>query len=268
MNAGPSLTAIVLAGARSDKSDPIAAAAGQPLKALVPAAGRPMLGRVLGSLRAAATLQQLVVLLPVPIMERPPAGLPPILQRHEAKGFPTAASPALSIIAAAERLKRYPLLVTTADHPLLTPQILRHFIEAADQTGADLVVALAEAETVRRAYPGALRTFYKLGGTGYCGCNLFMLRSAAGLKVPAFWAKLEPHRKKPWRLVAAIGLGPLLHYLFGRLDLSAAMAELSRLTGTKVAAVVLPQAEAAIDVDKPEDLKLAETILQARAGRN
>ena len=42
------------------------------------------------------------------------------------------------------------------------------------------------------------------------------------------------------------------------------MARASNVIGARLAAVVLPQPEAAIDVDKPADLDLVETILARR----
>ena len=62
----------------------------------------------------------------------------------------------------------------------------------------------------------------------------------------------------------AFGWRPLLAYLLGRLTLDDAMARASNVIGARVAAVVLPYAEAAIDVDKPADLELVETILARR----
>ena len=47
-------------------------------------------------------------------------------------------------------------------------------------------------------------------------------------------------------------------------DLNAAFAELSRMAGVRAVPVVLPQPEAAIDVDKPSDLAQAERILASR----
>ena len=44
------------------------------------------------------------------------------------------------------------------------------------------------------------------------------------------------------------------------------MARASAVIGARVAAVRLPFAEAAIDVDKPADLELVEAILGRRAG--
>jgi hypothetical protein len=64
--------------------------------------------------------------------------------------------------------------------------------------------------------------------------------------------------------VRAFGWRPLVAYLLGRLTLEEALARASKVIGARLAAVVLPQPEAAIDVDKPADLALAESILARR----
>ena len=79
-----------------------------------------------------------------------------------------------------------------------------------------------------------------------------------------FWRRVESQRKRPWRFARAFGPRALLAYLFGRLTLDDAMREASRILGVRAAAVDLPFAEAAIDVDKPADLTLAEDILRRR----
>ena len=53
-------------------------------------------------------------------------------------------------------------------------------------------------------------------------------------------------------------------YTVGALTLDQALARLSAAMGAKGAAAILPFAEAAIDVDKPEDLALVETIVAKR----
>jgi hypothetical protein len=75
---------------------------------------------------------------------------------------------------------------------------------------------------------------------------------------------MERYRKRPWRLVAAIGPVPLLRFLAGGLSIDAAAGRLSRITGARVRIVEMPFAEAAIDIDKPADLALAERILAQR----
>ncbi len=255
-------TALVLAGSRG-ASDPVATHAGVSHKALAPVGGIPMLQRVLDALAASASIARIVV----QTNDKAIVASLPKLQRAVRDGaieiLPTAASPAQSVSLAIGRLAGdLPILVTTADHALLTPQMVEDF--CARVPDADIAVALAKGSTVLAKYPGALRTFYKLGGERYSGCNLFALITPQSRRAIEFWVALERHRKKPWRLIAAIGLRPLFLYLTGRLDLDRAMAQLSRIVGVKGVAVVMPQPEAPIDVDKPEDLLLAEKILIER----
>jgi CTP:molybdopterin cytidylyltransferase MocA len=224
-----------------------------------------MLARVLDALAASGRVERTAVVVDPQTLRLPPPELVRLLERPGVLSLPAAESPSGSLLAAIERLGTdgFPYLVTTADHPLLTAGMIRGFL---DGLGArvDAGLAVAAATTVERAYPDAVRTFYRFGRERYSGCNLFLLRTPAALKLPAFWGKLERYRKRPWRLVAAVGIGPLLRFLLNRLDLDAAMAELGRIAGASVRAVVLPDPEAAIDVDKPADLALADRILRAR----
>jgi hypothetical protein len=130
---------------------------------------------------------------------------------------------------------------------------------------ADAAVAVVRATLLQQSYPDAIRTYYCFAGEGYSGCNLFLLQSPDALRVVELWTRLERHRKQPWRLIAEVGPLALLRFLLGRLDLDGAMRHLSARVGAKVRAVEMPFAEAAIDVDKPADLELAEKILARRA---
>jgi 2-phospho-L-lactate guanylyltransferase (CobY/MobA/RfbA family) len=157
-----------------------------------------------------------------------------------------------------------PLLVTTADHALLRPAMVEHFLAGADASDADVAVGLASAGTIAAAYPETRRTYLRFRDGAWSGANLFALRSDRAERAVAFWQRLERERKRPWRLARAFGPGLLLAYLLRLRTLSQAMALISRRLGLRVAAVSLPFAEAAIDVDKPADLDLVETILARR----
>ena len=266
MFAAPSrFAALILAGSRGP-ADPVAAAAGVPHKALAPVAGEAMVLRVVRALQGSSRVRRIL------IQSNEPQSFAaiPELQAEILAGrievLPTAASPAQSVALALDRLApELPVLVTTADHALLTPEMVDAFCDGAASSGAAVAVGLAPASTVLARYPGALRTFYRLGDERYSGCNLFALLRPESRRAIEFWVGLERHRKRPWRLVAAIGLRPLAVYLLLRPGLERAMAELSRVVGVAGKAVVMAQPEAAIDVDKPEDLALAEAILKARS---
>jgi hypothetical protein len=82
--------------------------------------------------------------------------------------------------------------------------------------------------------------------------------------VLAFWRRIESERKRPLRIVRAFGFGALAAYLSGRLTLAAALRRASHRVGVEVKAVILNQPDAAVDVDKEEDLALVEQILVDR----
>jgi GTP:adenosylcobinamide-phosphate guanylyltransferase len=250
--------AIVLAAGRGP-NDPMAKAYGVANKSVIAVAGKPMLARVVGTLETSGVIASILV-----AIERRDIAV--AVLGDGVATCPSANSAPASVIAAISsgRLP-YPVLITTADHALLTPDMVRHFCQSTEQSGADATAGLAVAETILAAYPTSVRTFFNLGGILVSGCNLFAVRNDKGLKLLARWQYLEQVRKKPWRLVAAFGLAPLVHFLAGTLTPERAFATISRRLGLIVKPVFMPQPEAAIDVDKPADKDLAEEILARRS---
>ena len=251
--------ALVLAAGRGP-GDPMARAFGVTHKCLLPVAGVPMLTWVVMALRAGPAIDRIVIAI------EDGAPLPPGLgdvKRIASK--PMAAESA--IFAATSGAVRYPLLVTTGDHPLLTAEMLAHFIGEAERMKADLCAGLARDKVILAAYPDTRRTFLAFGPDRVSGCNLFALKTPLALKALEKWRFLETVRKKPWRLFGAFGVTALARFLTGRLSLDQAFEIASRQLGLTARPILMPFAEAAIDVDKPEDKVLAEEILRKRTQR-
>ncbi len=259
-------TALVLAGTRPE-GDPVAAHAGVPSKALVPVAGRPMLARVLDALAASkAVADVLVVGLPVNDIAEP--DLRDVLGTPSPRLVEGEASPSRSVLKALDAVAHgTPVVVTTADHALLRADIVDDFLARAVAADRDVVVGLARYEDVRAACPGARRTVLPLRDGAYCGCNLFMLRTPRGRGAVELWTRIEHLRKRPFRMAAMLGIATVVRLLARRLTLDAALARIARLSGTSVGAVVLPYGEAAVDVDKPDDLVVAERLAAAGVSR-
>jgi hypothetical protein len=156
----------------------------------------------------------------------------------------------------------FPLLIATADHPLLTPPIIAAFL--AGSADSDVAVGVVERGVVEAAYPKIRRTWLKFRGGHFSGANLFALRTDAARAALALWSGVEQDRKKALRLMLSFGPLLALRALTRTISIDGALARLGRRAGVTAAAVRLPFAEAAIDVDKPSDLALAETILAAR----
>lgn len=258
-------TALVLAGSRG-ASDPVAAAAGMAQKCLVPAGGRPMLCRVLDTLLASPSIERIYVTLQEPSAI---SGDPELRRRLDSGRVSLVAgdsTPSLSVkVALAEIGQPFPLLVTTADHPLLTPEIIDHFTAEAARSGVDVAAGVTSSAVLLSSYPDSKRTWLRFRDERYSGANLFALLTPAAAAAVRFWRRVEADRKKPWRIARAFGIGSLLSYLLGWLTLRQAMQRVSRVMGCEAVAIPLPFAEAAIDVDKPADLELVETILARRA---
>ncbi|AOX17228.1 nucleotidyltransferase family protein [Kozakia baliensis] len=245
------LPTLVLAGSRDGAQDPLARLGGVAHKALLPVVGTPMILRVLNTLRATPGLGPMAVSIENPDAIRPLIG--------DAMILPTAKGPSGSVAIALERLGA-PLLVTTADHPLLRTEWIAQFLMGAEGK-CDLAVAVANRTVIERDVPGTKRTYIRLRDLQFSGCNLFWLGTIKARRVVELWQKLERDRKKPWRMAATLGWGILLRAVTGRLTRDALYRRIEKLTGAKVLLIELSDGRAAVDVDKPSDLALVEKIL-------
>ncbi|MGE0149388.1 MAG: nucleotidyltransferase family protein [Parvibaculaceae bacterium] len=255
----PRWNALVLAAGRGP-DDPMAKACRVTHKCLIEVGGEPMLRRVVRTLLSAPEIAAVAVSIETRTLLDdalgPLAGDVAYLTSRE--------SAARSSLAAIPDTGEFPWLITTGDHPLLTPEMLHYFLAEATRSGADLCAGLASAETILTRFPEARRTFLRFGPDRVSGCNLFALTSPRARKALAFWHDLEKVRKRPWRLVGAFGPMALLRFVTGTLTLAGAFDLASRRLGLVARPVLMPFAEAAVDVDKPEDRDLAEKILRER----
>lgn len=254
--------ALVLAGSRGS-AEPVAAAAGVRHKALVPVAGEPMAVRVIRALAAQPSIREIGVstgdrdLVASLDALSAKAGI-----RAEITHFPSADSPAASVGTYIDLLRPGDIaLVTTADHPLLTPKMVTRFLEEALERDAEVVAGVVSEAVYRARFPSGPRTFIRLSDNAFSGANLFLVRAPGAASVARFWVRLEAVRKRPWRLVSHFGPSVLLRFVLRRLTVAEAENEVSRRVGARVALVLLPFAEAALDVDRPSDLEAVERVL-------
>lgn len=243
------VSVLILAGQREGVVDPLCAEAGVERKAILPINGKPMLNYVLEALDQAK-------------LRRP----------YHVSGFDadyderlvqarSGAGPADSCAIALSEGIEFPCIITTADHPLLSAQMLNHFIKASEKCGADFCVGLAEKSVIQPAYSKVKRTYLNFSDKSVSGCNLFYIANTKGLAAIDFWKQAQHLRKEPLKLARKLGWRVLLKYMFKRLSLSGAFVYASRILDIQAKAIIIPIAEAAIDVDKPSDKVLVEAIL-------
>ncbi|WNO54069.1 NTP transferase domain-containing protein [Stakelama saccharophila] len=245
--------AVILAGSRGPQ-DALAHHAGVSDKALISFEGRPMLAHVIAAVRSAGAGRIAVSSNSAPVRA--------LAQQCGAEVLDAAAGPSGSAAAALDHLGT-PLLVATADHPLLQREWITQFL-AACPAYADIAALLAERSVVEAAAPETRRTYLRFADGDWSGCNLFFCATPAARGAIDLWRSIEADRKRPWRIVRRLGPRMLLGYLTGRLALATAVRRLGALTGARAAIVASPFGEAAIDVDKPADIALVRDLLAAR----
>lgn len=251
------ISALILAGEREGPNLLLRSEAAVS-KAEIDIGGRPMLDHVLASVRESGLAQPLYL---AGSHETTRARLSGSETGRGIEHLPAGPGPAASVLSSLDRIGRYPLLVTTSDHPLLSPGMIRVFIERSLASGADLTVGLASRTTIEAVYPDAARTYFPIGGQKVSGCNLFLLTSPEAMKAIRFWTEAEADRKHPARIARRFGFLNALRMLRPGISFENVFRVLSRRLGCSVKPVLLDQAEAAIDVDKPEDLALVRKIM-------
>ena len=254
-------TAIIMAADRGP-DDPVSRAAGVSCKAMTPVGGIPMVLRVLNALGESPAIgPRLLSGPPLPLLEQASV----LKSGVDAGNYGWTASqdsPSASAAAALEQIAdSQPVLLTTADHALLSSQVIDYFCEQACTADFDLLVGLAPHELVATTYPGVRRTRLRLSERDYCTCNLFAIMTPRARAIATFWREMEAQRKRPWRIFARLGWWPVFKYLLGRLSLQEALDRASTILEVKIGVVILPFANAAVDVDTENDWRLVQQIL-------
>lgn len=249
-----SFNALILAGTRPD-GDPFAAEQGVSHKSLIELSGKSLLQRVVEAVRQAGAARIAVSCTDAEVAR--------LARDLGAEVLAARSGPSASVDAGLAELG-FPLVVTTSDHAFLKGEWLTYFAGQTDER-ADVSIMLAHRTDVERAVPGARRTYLKFADGEWSGCNLFYLAKPDARKAVTVWQGIEADRKRPWRIVARLGLGTLLDYALGRLTLSAGIVRLGNRIGVEAQLVCAPDGLAAVDIDKAEDLELAREMIHRHA---
>lgn len=251
-------TALLLAGSRPGR-DAFAEANGVALKPLIPVGGEPMIARPVRALLASPSILQVRVLTQLPDDLR--SALPENARLSIDRSSGSIAATLEPILT--DPATPWPLLVTTADHALLTPAMVEEFCRRS--LGADLSLGVAERASLLKRLPDTRRTWIAFRGGAYSGANLFAFGSPEAARAVALWRAVEQDRKRGWRMLAAFGPTLLLGAGMRLRSLDQSVASIGRKLGLDARAIVMTDPLAAVDVDKPADLELVEAILKGQA---
>lgn len=254
--------AIILAASRGPKT---VAEFGTPHKCTLDIAGQPMLMRVLDALEQSSAVAEMVISIDTPDALQAIRGFEAFAKKNRVSIRKSKASAPESAADAVEAIEgSYPILVTTGDNVLLTPQAVDTFCRHAASEEADIAIGLLSEQSVSERFPESIRTFWRFRDGGFKACNLFALLTPRGAKMISLWRHAEKNRKKPWKVAALMGPGLLISFLLRRHSLRALLTKVSSRLDVSATPVILPYPEIAIDVDRQADIVEAEKVLAQR----
>ncbi len=251
---------LILAGRRSASLDPLAEAAGVSHKALVPVAGVPMLARVLRTAEQAYPDEPLYV----SVEDFPAIASEPTVARLHAAGRLIPIDARFHIVDSivhASATTGFPLIITTADNVLMTPEALHQLDAEGERSGADAIVVVARKEDIRAAHPDGQRRFYEFKDGGYSNCNMFWLGSERALRATEAFREGGQFAKKPERIIKAFGILNLIRFRMGWHSIERMFRFISRRFRLDVRPMIVSDGRLAIDVDNERTHRVAEEIL-------
>jgi GTP:adenosylcobinamide-phosphate guanylyltransferase len=251
-------TAVLLAGSRPG-GDPLTRSLGVDYKPLLPIGGEPMVLRPIRALLAAPSVGDIWV------MTQQPERLTDVLAANARVTVRRSDNTIAATLEAlcADPATRFPLLITTADHALLTKEMIEEFIAGA--ADCDVAVAFVARSSLVRRFPDAQRTWLRFGRERYSGANLFALNTPQAAVGIERWRAVEQDRKKGWRVLLQMGVPLFLGAVLRVRDLHGTARGLSRSLGIRIRGVMMSDPVAAVDVDKAADYTLVNAILDGRA---
>lgn len=249
------LDALVLAGKK--KNGLLEEQFNIPTKALIPLHGKPMILYVIDALRDVGDIKNILVIGPVkPISEKMPYKNIEIIPDGDGIidnldiGFSKLHSTLSDFV-----------LIITSDIPLITSEIIKHFIDTAFKYDADIYYPIIRKEICEKKFPQIKRTYGTVKEGVFTGGNIFLIRKNAFADVKNILEKAIAYRKKPWKLSKLLGFKFLLKFFMKQNTIAEVEKRAYELIGHKGKAIELPFPEAGIDVDKESDYLLAKDIL-------
>lgn len=248
------MNAIVLAGSKG--TTPLTQAYGLDNKAFIPLKGKPMVTYVLEILHSLEDIEEVILV-------GPPRGLEKLKGGGTYKVVPEKGDIIDNVLEGFKNLPPdKPVILLTSDIPLISREALQDFIEKSLSKEGDFCYPIINKESCEKKFPGSVRTYVQLVEGSYTGGNVFFINPRVVESAARKGGEFIALRKKPHLLALKLGLVFILKYAFKRLTIKEAEDKVSRLFGIKARAVITSYPEIGVDVDKVEDMELAERALR------
>ena len=257
------VTALIMAGKRSGVLDPLAARAGVAQKCVVPVDGVPMVERVVQQVAACDRVGAIRIVAHEPEEIAAQPTVAKLIEEGRLSFAEGKFNIVDSVFSGAEGAE-FPLLITTADNCLVTPEGYAEFIDKCIANGAEGAAGLARKEDVKATDPEGQKKFYEFTDGGYSNCNMYWLGSENALSAAEIMREGGQFVKFPRRIAKAFGWMNLARFYFGWGSKEKLFEQVSRRFGFKMMPIVLSDGHYAIDVDNERTFEVTEKILKRR----
>lgn len=255
------LRVIVLAGQRKGVANPLALHFGLSHKCLIPLRDRPLISHVVESVASHPAVASVAISVEAESFDALSKALSGIAATARIETVAAADNLADSVIAAA-RGHEGPLIITTADHALLTHDSIDAMADALLR--ADVAVAMAPKWAVLAAHPDGQRRFYRFRDGEYSNCNLYGMSGPGALHAAEIFRGGGQFARKAGRIVEAFGLVNLVLLRLRLVSLGRGLRRISARLGLRLAPVIVTDGSQAIDVDNDRTYRVVAELLERR----
>jgi GTP:adenosylcobinamide-phosphate guanylyltransferase len=261
----PHAAVLVMAASRRGVDDPVARLQDKSHKCLVEIDGQVMLERVLEALVDSGCFATIHVSVDSEDILRATPKMNAWVDEGRVVYIPSRGNLADSVLYAVEQMPDpLPLIITTGDNALHTPELLQDFMRQFWATSEDGAVAFSSEEVVLRDYANSGLAFHQLKDGGYSSCNLYALRNQRSLKGVKVFESGGQFGKRHMRILKAFGLVPFVLYKLKLSDMRGLVASIGRRLGVTIAPIMLDYSYGPIDVDHKHSFDLTEATLVKR----
>lgn len=159
------------------------------------------------------------------------------------------------------------VLTVSSDIPGINGEMIDWLIDTAMQTRHDIYYGLVTRQVMESRYPNSNRTFTKLADMHVCGADIHIAHKTMTTDPEhlAMWDELIGKRKSPLKQAASIGILTLILLLTGQLSLERATERVTKRLNITGRAIAWEHAEPGMDVDKPHQLEIIRSDMEARS---
>ena len=233
-----------------------------PLKALLPIHGKPMLEWVIDAIKSSEMIRRIFIV----GMEKKQLPYDDVIYiPHPPESKITDKLQAWSnwFIDHEGELPEY-VAIASGDIPTVNSEAIDYFIKNALSKNADFVQSVVTKELMEETFPSSGRSFYDFNRTRICAGDLYLFRSSKFPKAKRKLQKIQEKRKNFFLIVFFLSPFKAIKAMKGKLTLKKAEKIFKRALGIRGTSLVVPFAEVAMDVDRPNQYELALEYLSKK----